>query len=878
MPCPRTATVFAITFAFLCAAPNTAAPESPPSKEQIARLIEQLGADDFDVREKASQSLWQAGEAAEAALKAALKSTDAEVARRAQNLLERISWGITPSTPEPVVKLITQYRGGDDNARAGAVKELFKLGRAGYAVVSKMARAEQDAEARKKLSGWIAQEGSQAAGVLLIEGDPAAAEELLEAGLAGGDEAALRNFAAYHLLRGSLEKQIAEFRNRVEQGKDKNAAAVLTFLYRARGDLKNARRAAERGEKLDLVEAIADEMGDWKTVAKALAQRPLNQPDQPPPPGAHSVSPNLRAVYHRLAGNTREFEADLAKIRAQKGWEAARGLFANDLPHEAVAALIEAKLPASAFEFLVQQGKFREALELADKGGQDKDVKPAEKSALLARKAGLLYLLGKNDEATKLFNRLGDAIKDIENLEYAHFRLVEEEYKAGLTDLAFDHCARLLGRDKDGSGSFGRSGLFDQVFPKKGSTADLWWRFLRPQFPNEEPAATLKRVRDVMGGKMAAKDLRPLLEQAEQASRGQERTPREQWLLALSEAAGAVGEDGQALSYLEKDGAETTSQVLQQQGDFLAERKRWDEAARRYRQAWERDRQSASVLYLHGWALKQAGRAADGDKALEQAHLLSLGREDVRSALVQALADKGLTEGARGEREFLARTGSFRSVYVSNVLDDLSDDAVARKDYFQAAENYQRISLIVQQAGAMFLENEAYVLVPARIHLYRACGLAQAGRLEEARKEMAVGFDALPGDVDGVIALVPAFEKGGHQEEADRLFARTLAGRVDLCKEYPRSAWCHNSVAWLSARCRRELDRAREHAQKAVELAPKTAGYWDTLAEVHFQRGEQARAVEAAKKCVELEPKNAHYRKQLRRFEAGDRDAPVPSE
>jgi tetratricopeptide (TPR) repeat protein len=864
----------AITFALLCTLLVPAAPETPPSKEKVARWIEQLGADEFDAREKASQALWKLGDAAEPALKEALKSSDPEVVRRARDLLERIAWGITPATPAPVVKLIGQYRGGDDSTREAAVKELFKLGKDGYAAVRKLARAEEDAGARKKLAGWIAQEGSQAAGLLLAEGETATAEELLEAGMAGGDEAALRNFAAYHLFSGSLEKKIAEFRKRLEKAEDKHGAEVLTLLYRARGDLKGARWAAERAGKPELADAIADETGDWKWMATAWAERP----SPPLLPGVlrEAGSPDVQAIYHRLAGNTREFEAELAKIRARKGWEAARGLFANDLPHDAVAALVEAKESASAFEFLARQTRFDAALELADRAGRDNDVKPAEKSALLARKAGLLYLLGKSEEATKLFTRLGDAIKDIDNLEYAHFRLVEEEYKAGLTDLAFDHCARLLGRDKDGRGNFGRANLFDKVFTKKGVTAELWWTFLRTKSPDEEPAATLKRLRDVMGGKMAAKDLRALLDQAEQASRGQERPQRERWLQALSEAARAAGDDALAQSYLEKAGDDATDAALWQQGDFLAERKRWKEAAKRYRQGWEKDRLSASLLYLHGWALQQSGSAAEGEKIMERAHWLPLAREEVRSGLIQTLADRGLTEAAQRERQFLVRTGSFRSVYISNVLDDLSDDAVARKDYFQAADNYQRIGLIVQQVGAAYLENEAYLLVPARAHLYRACGLAQAGRVEEARKEAAVGLDALPGDADAVIALVAAFEKGGHKDEADRLFARVQALAAGWCKEYPQSAWCHNSLAWLSARCRRELDQGLEHASKAVELAPKNAGYWDTLAEVHFQRGDQAKAVELAKKCLELEPKSAQYRKRFQRFEAGDRDAPVP--
>ena len=52
------------------------------------------------------------------------------------------------------------------------------------------------------------------------------------------------------------------------------------------------------------------------------------------------------------------------------------------------------------------------ALEVVDKGSTDKDASPVQKRVLLARKAGLLYLLGKKEEATKLFTQLGDSIKE----------------------------------------------------------------------------------------------------------------------------------------------------------------------------------------------------------------------------------------------------------------------------------------------------------------------------------------------------------------------------------------------------------------------------------------------------------------------------------
>jgi predicted Zn-dependent protease len=56
-------------------------------------------------------------------------------------------------------------------------------------------------------------------------------------------------------------------------------------------------------------------------------------------------------------------------------------------------------------------------------------------------------------------------------------------------------------------------------------------------------------------------------------------------------------------------------------------------------------------------------------------------------------------------------------------------------------------------------------------------------------------------------------------------------------------------------------------AEKAVALAPDEAAYQDTLAEVHFQRGDRQAAVAAAKKCVAIVPGNPIFAKRLKHFE-----------
>ncbi len=137
---------------------------------------------------------------------------------------------------------------------------------------------------------------------------------------------------------------------------------------------------------------------------------------------------------------------------------------------------------------------------------------------------------------------------------------------------------------------------------------------------------------------------------------------------------------------------------------------------------------------------------------------------------------------------------------------------------------------------------------------------------------------ASPGNTNVAISLVPEMERRGRRKEADVLFDRCLEPHERTCCDYPRCADSHNAVAWMSACCRRNLDKALEHARKAVELAPTNADYIDTLAEVYFQRGEKDKAIASQKRAIELDPKNSYYRKQLRRLETGDPATERPAE
>jgi tetratricopeptide (TPR) repeat protein len=162
------------------------------------------------------------------------------------------------------------------------------------------------------------------------------------------------------------------------------------------------------------------------------------------------------------------------------------------------------------------------------------------------------------------------------------------------------------------------------------------------------------------------------------------------------------------------------------------------------------------------------------------------------------------------------------------------------------------------------------------VHFDRARGLLAAGKVSAAMKEVRTCLRLLPGDLDVPLYFVPALSKLGRTAEADEVFAAVFDLYDGLTRDWPGWALGHNQLAWLCARCRRKLDQALPHAEKAAALEPGQAGYLDTLAEVHFQRGDRDRAVAVCKKCVSLEPKNDYYHKQLKRFQAGDPRADLP--
>ena len=851
-----------------------AAPPAPPSKAQIALLVNQLGDNDFDLREAASLKLWQTGEAAEEALKAAAKCDDAEISRRAGEILVKFNRGIYPDTPAKVVALLERFHAAEGNAKAEVIPEFLDEGAAGCKALLKIVKMEKDAGVSVVLVGRIDSELPRAVPLLLEANNLALLEQLVELGLNNQVRTGIGHYATFWLLSGKLDDRIAHFKAAEAKSADpEHEAEILAYLYRTKGDLPSALEAAKRAD----LEFLLWESAGWQRLAerKALGSE-----------GEEYEREGLRATYYRLAGQKKELNESVEKLKKllvdqpleeDKQFGVAKALLLNGRTAEAIEILGTGENKLTTFELLCARNQFKEAFDLVD---QARIADSKEAIALELAQARVLHLLGEKEKAATIFAKYGGMIRGINFPWYAN--LVEAEIKCGLTDQACAHAAKVL-TDLRGPAGW-ELPLFAKLYLGKQKAAVLLWRLLTLLSEKEEPLVRMKRLRAFLDGKASATEVKEFLDAVEKPDVREKPLSDEAMIVAdrkydrnlmLGEVALAAKMDERAIDFFQK--AEGGAGWLRV-GDLLAEKKQWAKAAAAYRKSSQSDRGNPLPIWLAGWSLKHAGQEEEGKKRIEQAHWMPLGAETIRHHFALDLLKRNHHEDSRREDELILHTGELGSFYTGEATRRIALSAMMRHDYAASVTGHEKAMLRVLSPSINFVQKQAYVLVPGAIHKQHAAALLKAGKTKEALAEVRVCLDIIPGHIDLPVLLVPDLENRGMKTEADDLFEETLKLHEKLCRDYPNSPFAHNSVAWLRVCCRRDLDQALEHALKATKLAPTNAGHHDTLAEVYFQRGDQAKALAVQKKAVELEPKRTYFRKQLKRIEAGNSKAERPME
>ncbi|MEC8906032.1 MAG: hypothetical protein VX407_02740, partial [Verrucomicrobiota bacterium] len=127
-----------------------------------------------------------------------------------------------------------------------------------------------------------------------------------------------------------------------------------------------------------------------------------------------------------------------------------------------------------------------------------------------------------------------------------------------------------------------------------------------------------------------------------------------------------------------------------------------------------------------------------------------------------------------------------------------------------------------------------------------------------------------PSDSSMLEDLYQLLVNAGETEEANKLFETTYKVSKVTIMKFPNHGQHNNNHAWLLSRCSKKLDEALKYANAAVQLEPKNGAFLDTLAEVHFQRGNRIKAIEISEKAVKLLDGDSQVKRQLERFKNGN--------
>jgi tetratricopeptide (TPR) repeat protein len=832
-------------------------------EKQIKEAIAQLSDEDWEVREKATQTLWAIGKPAEGALKEALKSVDPEDRMRANYLLENFKYGITLDTPEDIVKLIQTYRSGNEQAKMEVVGQL--LGRHINSVLYNLINAEENPPIRQMILERFSTQIADFVPLFLSMGDTAAAEDALEKGLERDSDENIKYYCAYYLSRGKIEEKINFLKTKFDSSRNIKIAKAIAYLYRAKGDWEKADAFALESGDENLRLTILREGGNWKKLAELQSAQPFDE---------NNIGQlGYRAALHRLAGNTEEFKKIIDRIvKLAPPMEEddtsihyrAEALILNGCFAEAMKLYQDNKAYEALFDFYISQLRFKEAFELVKKAVEDKlpDSYKLESNMIIT-----IYSLGDQKRALELMAGLRDKYKNATDIKVID-ALIESELSLGRKDEALQLCM-------DNIGYYGENPYpVFRVFPGwKLGNVRAWYAFLRQKFPDEAVKKTIERLNEIDGQKANKEDLRGLCGQMEQMSSNCESSTRLEWLQSAGQSYFKLGATDSALACFEEVYHESGSNYYTTAfiADLLAREKLWKQAARYYHRAWDLNQSNYQYLWQEGYALVQSGEKEKGEKLMKDVCSSPVLSNEARYILVFSLNEHGLEDEAERQQQFILQTGGQGFWGFNYAFAVLAEKAAARKDFGRAV-------LLCEQYLLNELSDSGTVLSPkyfifqrffhTKNQILKSLLLDKKREIKDVMKEVEVCISIMPGNLDLPLAVVPELEKLGYKKEADEVFYSVFNHIENVLKDYPGSTEYLNQLAWLCARTHRELDKALAYALKAAELKPDNVAYLDTLAEVYFRKGDKDKAIELEKKCIGLAPEMSFFKEQLERFQS----------
>ena len=252
------------------------------------------------------------------------------------------------------------------------------------------------------------------------------------------------------------------------------------------------------------------------------------------------------------------------------------------------------------------------------------------------------------------------------------------------------------------------------------------------------------------------------------------------------------------------------------------------------------------------------------------------------------------TPNVEAYRKYLEARNRHKGWDVEGNLDDairLYREALDNDPDFAAA----RAGLAIALLNQFDQKREASLLSSANEEAQRALGLdpnlpealiaygmvhAESGNSIEARDAFTKAMELAPGDDSACRSLAEMYSLLGRNQEAEAMYKQAVA----LRPSFWRNHYALGTFAWQYAG---DLDAARVHLEKAVELHPEGYAPLVMMGNLHLTQGRLDEAERYFRKALERTPNSSaynnlglvyYYRGQydlaLRNWQAGMKDAP----
>ena len=830
---------------------------------RIAKLVRQLGDRNFQIRRTATSQLWECGRPAVAPLQAAKRSPNREVVKRAQWLLDRLEYGILPTTAASLVPLIHQYRDEPAN-RSRIIREMAKFGEAAVPTLRNLEKVETDRELLKQLAHLARSFTVNRMWAALRNGELADAEVQLR--IIGGDPEMHRSFASFFAVLGRLDEVVAELTEQFHQTKDASTGVQLIHCLRAADRPYDALRIAMLLGERQLIDGLLFEGGRWTELANRKSPLPnrneiLDTQFSRPMVEYHG----FRAACLRLAGNTSDADRVLndlvAAVRSKRtigGYrtfvqDAARVLLINDRPNAAIDLIIDhaETMPYNAhlaFDLLCVQDRHLEAFEFAEEF-VEKQFRGYER---LQRESWLqLNRLGEHDLARQLLSDSFDeglvARRKQQSIYAATGLMAVEAIELGMqNNLRLVDDMKIQARDRKEWDV-----LFARVLsmPDDSQQTSAQWisngmksrrsillTMLMAAY-EDAPQTVLARARFLLGmptiedsaiGPLTNPTLLKMVQRLATIARGYENYDIGKAMEGLGFVCFRVGEFEQGREYL-REGIKLGGQASRLPvADSYAHQKNWSRAYAEYDQI----KAIRFAGFAAGWCQFQLSRCtpdeatrdklrADGSRRMKVATLQFLDRTSSRrSGITRLVEERGWSEAEAMLTGLTRQTEAFGSVHLVNAYGKHGNELRDQNQLQLALDSWERNRLSTLDVSKLVPDCRQLLTEPFMLNRERARWLISRNRIDDAVQAIQVTSTALPGRADIAIEFVPILRSHGKHEFAQRLLKRIYEVNHQVCEQFNSSLKHRRRLARLSVQFDWRIQDGLKHAQAALKLAP----------------------------------------------------------